>query len=115
MVSCSNYPAGYFHVYREVANQQVDAVLHLGDYIYEYEKDGFGSEKAEELGRVVEPETELLSLEDYRRRYAQYHTDPDLQACHGAHPFIIVWARMSWRGRGLLAWRWPTTPGGRAP
>ena len=68
VVSCSNYPAGYFHVYREVANQQVDAVLHLGDYIYEYEKDGFGSEKAEELGRVVEPETELLSLEDYRAR-----------------------------------------------
>jgi len=91
VVSCSNYPAGYFYVYREVANQQVEAVLHLGDYIYEYDKDGFASEKAEELGRVVDPENELLSLTDYRTRYAQYHTDPDLQACHGAHPFIIVW------------------------
>ena len=102
VVSCSNYPAGYFHVYREVANQQLDAVLHLGDYIYEYDKDGFASETAEELGRVVDPETELLSLEDYRRRYAQYHTDADLQACHGAHPFIIVWddhevANDAWR------------------
>jgi alkaline phosphatase D len=102
VVSCSNYPAGYFHVYREIADQQVDAVLHLGDYLYEYGKDEFGSEMAEELGRVVEPETELLSLSDYRTRYAQYHTDPDLQACHSAHPFIIVWddhevANDAWR------------------
>jgi alkaline phosphatase D len=91
VVSCSNYPAGYFNVYREIANQEVDAVLHLGDYLYEYDKDGYASERAEEFGRVVMPETELLSLDDYRTRYAQYHSDANLQDCHGAHPFVIVW------------------------
>lgn len=91
VVSCSNYPAGYFHVYREIAKQSVDAVLHLGDYLYEYPSDGYASDNAESLGRVVAPATELLSLEDYRTRYAQYHTDADLQRCHAAHPFVIVW------------------------
>ena len=91
VVSCSNYPAGFFNVYREIASQDVDAVLHLGDYLYEYDKDGFASERAEEFGRVVMPETELLALDDYRTRYAQYHTDVDLQDCHAAHPFVIVW------------------------
>ncbi len=91
VVSCSNYPAGYFHAYREIANRDYDAVLHLGDYIYEYPADGYASEDAEALGRVSEPANELLALDDYRRRYAQYHTDADLQACHAAHPFIVVW------------------------
>jgi alkaline phosphatase D len=102
VVSCSNYPAGFFHVYREVANQTVDAVLHLGDYLYEYDRAGYASEQAADLDREVEPATELLSLADYRRRYAQYHTDADLQACHAAHPFIVVWddhevANDAWR------------------
>ena len=102
VVSCSNFPAGYFNVYREVANQQVAAVLHLGDYIYEYASDGYASDRAEEFGRVVEPANEILSLSDYRTRYARYHTDPDLQSCHAAHPFIIVWddhevANDAWR------------------
>lgn len=102
VVSCSNYPAGFFNVYREVANQDIDAVLHLGDYLYEYSSDGYASERAEELGRVVEPANELLSLADYRTRYAQYRRDADLQAAHAAHPFIIVWddheiANDSWR------------------
>ena len=91
VISCSNYPAGFFNVYREIAGAELDAVLHLGDYIYEYDKDGYASERAEEFGRVSEPENELYSLEDYRTRYAQYRGDPDLQAAHGAHPFINVW------------------------
>ncbi|NQX88658.1 MAG: alkaline phosphatase D family protein [Halioglobus sp.] len=90
-VSCSNYPAGYFNVYREVAKADVDAVLHLGDYLYEYPAGGYASARAEEFGRGVEPSTELYSLEDYRTRYAQYRTDPDLQAAHAAHPFLVVW------------------------
>ncbi len=91
VVSCSNYPAGYFNVYREVAAADLDAVLHLGDYIYEYPFDGYASDRAEEFGRVVEPPTELYSLDDYRTRYAQYRTDPDLQAAHATHPFLVVW------------------------
>jgi alkaline phosphatase D len=102
VVSCSNYPAGYFNVYREVSKQQVDAVLHLGDYLYEYNSAGYASELAEQLGRVVAPANELLTLADYRTRYAQYHADADLQAAHAAHPFIIVWddhevANNAWR------------------
>jgi alkaline phosphatase D len=90
-ISCANYPAGYFHVYREVANGNYDAIVHLGDYIYEYKATGYASEDAVALGRVVEPLNELLTLDDYRRRYAQYRTDADLQAAHASAPFICVW------------------------
>jgi len=87
VVSCSNYPEGYFNVYREVAQEDVAAVLHLGDYIYE----SGNASKGAELGRVVEPPREIISLADYRMRYAQYRADTDLQAAHAAHPFITVW------------------------
>ncbi len=102
VVSCSNYPAGYFNVYREIAGSDVDAVIHLGDYLYEYGPEGYASERAEEFGRVVEPGNEILSLADYRQRYAQYHGDADLQDCHARHPFIVVWddhevANDAWR------------------
>ncbi len=102
VVSCANYPAGFFNVYREVANQDIDAVLHLGDYLYEYGMGGYATDRAEEFGRVPQPEHEILNLDDYRTRYAQYHTDTDLQAAHAAHPFIVVWddhevANDTWR------------------
>ena len=75
-------------MYREVANSDVDAVLHLGDYIYEYGLSGYASDRAEEFGRTVQPENEIISLSDYRTRYATYRTDEDLQAAHAAHPFF---------------------------
>ena len=91
--SCSNYPAGYFNVYREAAKRahELDFVLHLGDYIYEYDKDGYASADAEMLGRVVDPVNELFTLSDYRKRYAQYRSDADLQSAHEKLPFITVW------------------------
>jgi len=90
--SCANYPAGYFHVYAEAAKRDdLHAVVHLGDYIYEYEKDGYASQDAEALGRVSKPANELLTLADYRARYAQYRGDKDLQALHAVAPFICVW------------------------
>jgi alkaline phosphatase D len=90
--SCSNYPAGYFNAYNDAAKQPgIDVVLHLGDYIYEYGKDGFASQNAAALERVSQPETELLALADYRTRYAQYRSDPDLQVAHAAFPWICVW------------------------
>ncbi|MBW8192230.1 alkaline phosphatase D family protein [Neiella marina] len=91
-VSCSNFPAGYFHVYGEIATRNdLDAVIHLGDYIYEYGADGYASDYAEAMDRVVQPTTELYQLSDYRQRYAQYRTDTNCQAAHAAHPFIVVW------------------------
>ncbi len=91
VVSCSNYPQGYFHVYRELSKKQYAAVLHLGDYIYEYADGKYDNDLAKQQGRKVKPKTEIISLDDYRTRYALYRSDPDLQAVHAAHPFICVW------------------------
>ena len=71
------------------ALERVDAVLHLGDYIYEYANGTFGDGTA--LGRLVQPPREMVSLEDYRLRHATYKSDPDLQEAHRQHPFITVW------------------------
>lgn len=90
--SCSNYPAGYFNVYAAAAQQGgFDVALHIGDYIYEYDARGYASANSVALGRVSEPRETLLALDDYRRRYAQYRSDADLQALHAAVPFIVVW------------------------
>ncbi|MBI3230693.1 MAG: alkaline phosphatase D family protein [Burkholderiales bacterium] len=90
--TCSNYPAGYFNVFADAAKQGgFDVALHLGDYIYEYEADGYACDLAQKLGRVSQPENILLDLDDYRTRYAQYRSDPDLQALHAQVPFICVW------------------------
>jgi len=91
VVSCSNFPQGQFHVYGELAKRDFDAVLHLGDYIYEYEAGKYDNPAAVQAGRAVQPAHEILSLEDYRMRYGLYRTDPNLQAVHAAHPFICVW------------------------
>lgn len=93
VLSCSNYPAGYFHVYQQVAQQQLDAVLHLGDYIYEYEQGGYATERSVELGRALaaDNQAEMVTLTDYRKRYALYRSDKDLQQAHASHSFICVW------------------------
>lgn len=92
VVCCANYPAGYFNVYREIANQSdFDAVIGLGNYIYEYGADGYASENAANLGRRSQPGHELITLDDYRTRYAQYRSDPDLQEMHRKIPFVAVW------------------------
>ncbi len=102
--SCSNYPAGYFYVYREMAKQNVDVVIHLGDYIYEYGADGYATEDAAKLGRTLPSNNnkEIIKLDDYRKRYALYRQDKDLQAVHQRHPFIVIWddhelANDTWR------------------
>jgi alkaline phosphatase D len=92
VLSCANYPAGYFNVYNLTNTMDdLDAVLHLGDYIYEYPRGGYASDNAIELNREVLPAGELFTLDDYRTRYAQYRTDADLQALHAGVPFITVW------------------------
>jgi alkaline phosphatase D len=104
VVSCSNYPAGHFHAYREIAQQEdLDAVVHLGDYLYEYGMGEYATAHADELGRIPDPVHETLTLGDYRRRHAQYKSDPDSQAMLAAHPLIAVWddheiANDAWHG-----------------
>jgi alkaline phosphatase D len=102
VVSCSNYPAGYFNAYRALANRpDLEAVLHLGDYIYEFADGVFGDASA--IGRVPLAPGEAATLADYRLRYATYRSDPDLQDAHRLHPFIVVWddheiANDAWSG-----------------
>jgi alkaline phosphatase D len=86
VVSCSNHAAGYFNAYRRVAERaDLDAVLHLGDYLYEYGPAEYGSL------RMPEPPHELVTLSDYRKRHAQYKADADAQAVHRQHPMICIW------------------------
>ncbi|MEM5511375.1 alkaline phosphatase D family protein [Pseudoalteromonas sp. AS84] len=94
VVSCSNYPAGYFNAYTDIAKQEgLDVVLHLGDYIYEYPMGGYATENAEKIGRQLAADNsgEIITLNDYRKRYAIYRTDQGLQALHAAAPFIAIW------------------------
>ncbi|CAL9602037.1 Phospholipase D [Actinosynnema sp. ALI-1.44] len=85
VVSCSNWQSGRFAAYRHLAERgDLDAVVHLGDYLYEYGPGEFGS------GRAHEPAREVLTLADYRVRHAQYKTDPELQQLHAAYPWIIT-------------------------
>ncbi|MGI2178403.1 alkaline phosphatase D family protein [Shewanella frigidimarina] len=92
VMSCANFPAGYFNVYEMAAQQNdLDAVVHLGDYLYEYARGEYASEHAVELGREVLPAGELFLLDDYRTRYSQYRSDASLQKLHAKVPFITVW------------------------
>ena len=87
--SCANFNNGYFHAYRNIAKRaDLDVWVHLGDYIYEYAEGEYGDSS---LGRLLEPPHETVSLEDYRARYANYRSDPDLQEIHRQHPCILVW------------------------
>jgi alkaline phosphatase D len=101
--SCANYPAGYFNAYADAARRlDLDATVHLGDYLYEYGQGGYASANASSLGRLVDPAAEIVSLTDYRLRHAQYKGDADLQALHALAPMIAVWddhevANDTWR------------------
>jgi alkaline phosphatase D len=84
--SCASLAHGYFHLYRDLAQRaDLDAVVHLGDYIYEYASFAYGDVRA------YEPANECLTLEDYRMRHAQYRREPELQDVHRQHPFITIW------------------------
>lgn len=94
LVSCSRYARGYFNVYGRIAQRNdIHAVVHLGDYIYE---DGDSSSRAHD------PDYEIIDLEDYRMRHSQYKMDEDLRCLHQMYPMIAVWddhetANNSWR------------------
>ena len=86
LVSCASFAHGYFHGYQAVAGQaDLDAVIHLGDYVYEYGSLEYGDV------RPYEPEHECLTLADYRMRHSLYKRDQDVQAVHRQHVFITIW------------------------
>lgn len=104
VVTCALHPGGYFNAYEAIARlDRVDAVIHLGDYLYEYGAGGYGSQIGDRLGRVADPVHDIVTLDDYRRRHAQYKSDADLQAVHARAAMIAVWddhetANDSWTG-----------------
>ena len=92
VATCSNFPFGYFNAYDAIANDaSIDLVIHLGDYIYEYGVDGYGGESGKRLDRNHQPSHEILNLDDYRQRHAQYKTDEGSLAMHARHPLIVMW------------------------
>lgn len=104
VASCANFASGFYNAYREIAETpDLDAVIHLGDYIYEYGPDGYDGATGKRLGRIAAPAHDTVTLDDYRARFASYRADPDLQAAHAAAPFITIWddhetANNSWAG-----------------
>lgn len=98
LASCSNWQSGHFAAYRRLADRgDLDAVLHLGDYLYEYGAAEYGN------FRRHDPPHEMTKLADYRRRHGQYKTDPSLQRLHAACPWIVTWddhetANDAWSG-----------------
>lgn len=98
VVSCADYQNGYFNAYKVITTRNdVDAIIHLGDYMYEY-----GEDASPVGGRGHEPTHETIELLDYRTRLAQYHLDEDLMRLHQQFPFIMVWddhesANNSWK------------------
>ncbi|MGH8130525.1 MAG: alkaline phosphatase D family protein [Steroidobacteraceae bacterium] len=81
--SCAHYEQGFFSAYRYMADDRPDLILMLGDYIYE---DAWGDRRV----RHFDP-LEAVTLADYRRRYTQYRSDPDLQAAHAVCPWLVTW------------------------
>jgi alkaline phosphatase D len=102
VVSCANLQAGWFTAFRHLAaRRDIDLVVHLGDYLYEYAPGEYQARDV--VVRPHDPPREMTTLADYRRRHAQYKTDPDLQALHALAPWVITWddhesANDAWSG-----------------
>ena len=88
--SCSNMPFGFFNAYgHAAARDDLDLWVHLGDYLYEYKKGGYGPTGGAVADRWPEPAGEMIHLADYRLRYASYRSDPDLQELHRVKPMLV--------------------------
>jgi alkaline phosphatase D len=83
-VSCQHYANGHYYAHKHLAEEDLDFAVHLGDYIYE-------GRSTSPVGRPHLPDHEITSLEDYRIRYGQYKSDPNLQAVHAAFPWVMTW------------------------
>ena len=89
IVSCSDYQRGFFNSYSSLAEEEnIDAVVHLGDYIYEYKSRDYSNGI---FDRLHLPDKEIVTLSDYRTRHSQYKLDIDLIDAHKNHPFILIW------------------------
>ncbi|MDP9412666.1 MAG: alkaline phosphatase D family protein [Pseudomonadota bacterium] len=102
--SCANLGFGWFNAYAHAAaRQDIDLVLHLGDYLYEYPRGEYPAAQHALSGRDLQPASETVSLADYRLRHAAYRAEPDLQRLHQLFPMVAMWddhesANDSWKG-----------------
>jgi alkaline phosphatase D len=102
--SCANLPGGWFNAYgHAAARDDIDLVLHLGDYFYEYQEGRYPRGHPSMPGRLLDPQSEVWRLADYRLRFAAYRADPDLQRLHQLFPMVTMWddhesANNSWSG-----------------
>jgi alkaline phosphatase D len=87
--SCQSWPAGYYTAYEDMAEDDLDLIVHLGDYIYEYPIPPWAGERSTEIPRRFN--TETMTLEQYRLRHALYKTDENLQAAHATAPWLVTW------------------------
>ncbi len=103
VMSCSNLPFGWFNAYAHAAKRDdIDLVIHLGDYLYEYEAGRYPKAQYALAGRTLDPLNETTTLDDYHRRYAVYRADADLQRLHQMFPMVTIWddhefANDAWR------------------
>lgn len=102
VASCQSYQSGYFTALRHMADEDLDAVLHLGDYVYE----------SGHWGRnPVRPQgPEVMTLPEYRNRYALYKSDPDLLAAHARHAFVVTWDDHEVENNYAASLPWDDTP-----
>lgn len=93
VAGCQHWEGGYFTAYRHLSQEpELDAIFHYGDYIYEGSgKQAFITDAAGNKVSRRHAGGEIYTLDDYRRRYAQYKSDPDLQAAHAAAAFLATW------------------------
>ena len=104
LMSCSNLGFGWFNAYAHACERSdLDIIVHVGDYIYEYPQGSYPEAKLTTPGRVLDPAGELLTVGDYHLRYACYRADPDLQRMHQFYPVVSQWddhelANDAWRG-----------------
>lgn len=102
--SCANFAFGFFNAYAHAAaRRDLDLLVHLGDYFYEFERGKYPSEREALAGRILDPAGEAVALADYRLRHAAYRADPDLQRLHASAPMVMMWddhesANDSWSG-----------------
>ena len=124
IASCANWESGFFAAYGDMAQRaragEIDHVVFLGDYIYEYPTGEYAGKSG--VARMHHPEWEITTLEDYRQRHGRYRTDLNLQAAHAACPWIVVWddhetANNSWLNGaenhtdGRVEGEWPERQG----
>jgi alkaline phosphatase D len=102
--SCSNLGFGHFNAYAHAAERRdLDLLVHLGDYLYEYERGKYPAPGQALAGRILDPAGETVALADYRLRHAAYRSDPDLRRLHASAPMVMMWddhesANDAWAG-----------------